>query len=269
MLQVLRSDFGSSPWVLENISRVHNLTILDNWKDVNINFPVFCEGNLLHDSVRSWLNSNQLAVYFARGWLGNHPLKKRNFWRYSINGWANILARDIPYSRWGTINLPRHAWKVKKIKNVLIAPSKMTTGVWTPELNRTWANHMSNYFPGANIKIRQKLGKPGVRYDTLWNDLDWADLVVSQSSAITAEAFWYGKKVISTEPCITWLAGKTTLEEWEDPTEPAGRDQWHEHVAWSQFTVNEWTSGRAWELMELYIGDIKKYLPNHKYSFKF
>lgn len=262
-IQVLKSDFGSTPWVLENLK---DAILLDDWKHASKDIPIFCEGNLLHDSVRYWLNNNYNAVYFARGCLGNHPLKRRNFWRYSVNGWANIALRPIPFSRWHVLNLPRHQWKVKEIKNVLIAPSKMTSRVWTPELGYEWADNLASQFPGANVRIRRKLGKPGVRYESLWDDFDWADLVVSQSSAITVEAFWYGKKVISTEPCITWLAGKTELADWQNPEEPAGRGDWHEHVAWNQFTTDEWTSGQAWSLMNMYLGDIKTYPSNYTYS---
>lgn len=265
MIQVLKSDFGSSPWVLENLK---NVILLDDWKSASKDIPIFCEGNLLHESVRHWLTNNYLAVYFARGCLGNHPLKRRNFWRYSVNSWANIVNRPIPYSRWNVLNLPKHPWKVKHVKNVLIAPSKMTSVVWTPELGYKWAEYMAEQFPGADVRIRRKLGKPGLRYDSLWKDFDWADLVVSQSSAITVEAFWYGKKVISTEPCITWLAGKTEMNDWQNPVEPAGRAEWHEHVAWNQFTTDEWTSGQAWELMNMYIGDLKLYASTHAYSFK-
>ena len=264
-IQILKSDFTATPWILQNLKDV---ILLDNWTDASKEIPIFCEGNLLHNSVRHWLNNNYNAVYFARGCLGNHPLKKRNFWRYSVNGWANILEKPIPHSRWSILNLPRHPWKVKEIKNVLIAPSKMTAGMWTPDLGYEWADYIATKFPGANVKIRRKVGKPGLRYDSLWNDFDWADLVVSQSSAITVEAFWYGKKVISTEPCLTWLAGKTTLEDWKNPEEPHKRDIWHEHVAWNQFTTEEWTTGEAWKLMNMYLGDISLYSPQHRYTLK-
>jgi hypothetical protein len=81
--------------------------------------------------------------------------------------------------------------------------------------------------------------KPAIDIQHYGKILDWADLVVSQSSAITCEAFWYGKKVISTEPCPTWAAGRTTLEDWANPTEPALRAAWHEHIAWCQYTRDQ------------------------------
>jgi hypothetical protein len=188
--------------------------------------------------------------------------------RITINGWANFDLKNIPYSRWNLLGLKKHPWKVKTIKNVLIAPSKVSTWYWASCDSNVWAKEISKKFPGANIKIRYKMEKSRNRWNTLFNDFDWADLVVSQSSAITAEAFWYGKKVISTEPCTTWAAGRTTLDNWQDPTEPELRDAWHEHVAWSQFTNKEIDSGDAINLVQLYHGSALDIKQDHQYNFK-
>jgi hypothetical protein len=249
------------------INRGHNMIHRDHWSKVVNNIPVICQGNLLHENVTYWLNNKQPAIYTARGYLGNHLPRSKRFRRASVNGWANIELKKIPYSRWHILNLPRHSWKVKSIKNVLIAPSKMTSTIWTKNWNWEWSQQISDFFPGANIKIRKKLEKAGLRYKTLWSDLDWADLVVSQSSAITAEAFWYGKKVISTEPCITWAVGKPDLADWKNPVEPALRDQWHEHLAWSQFSISEWNTGDALDLIQKYFGPIDQVRHDHRYSF--
>jgi hypothetical protein len=150
---------------------------------------------------------------------------------------------------------------------VLIAPSKVTTRVWSGQSSEAWAEAMSTQFPSAEIRIRAKPGKASNRYSTLWADLDWADLVVSQSSAITCEAFWYGKKVISTEPCPTWAAGRSTLEDWRNPVEPPLRSAWHEHIAWCQYTRSEWQSGAALDLLAQYLGPVNQYNPEFTYSF--
>lgn len=265
-LQVLTSESKDNPSVKNWIDLGIKIIFVDDWKNISNKIPVLCAGDLLHSHVRYWLNNKQPAIYTGRGYVGNHLYKHRLFYRASVNGWANTKLLPIPYDRWNVMNLPRHPWKVKEIKNVLIAPSKMTSKIWTPDLDWRWTESMIKCFPTAEIKIRPKTGKQGVRYETLWQDFDWADLVVSQSSAITAEAFWYGKKVISTEPCITWAAGKQLLEDWQNPKEPELREQWHEHLAWSQFTVSERDSGEALYLIEKYVGSIENYDPGHRYN---
>lgn len=255
----------NNEWLKER----NDVQVLTSWDQADSNKIVIAPSNLLHDSVKHWMNILQPAIYIGRAYLGNHLYKTRRLWRYSINGWANTNLENIPYSRWEMLNLPKHPWKVKQVKNVLIAPSKMTSPVWDPELGFSWPAYMATQFPGANVRIRLKGKKltPHMRWATLWDDLDWADLVVSQSSAITCEAFWYGKKVISIYPCPTWAAERTMLENWQDPNEPKLRDKWHEHLAWSQFTTEEWTSGETFKIIEKYIGDIKKYQTDYRYSF--
>jgi hypothetical protein len=263
IIQVLKDELHE--WY-QMYNRDYTINVIDNWKDVSHTSPVVCSGNLLREHVRYWLTFNQPAVYVARGYLGNHLHKQRKFWRYSVNDWANIQLRPIPYSRWDTMGLPRHPWKVTNIQRVLIAPSKMTSKVWTPELSHNWAVSMLDKFPGAEVRIRPKDQTPGLRWESLWNDFDWADLVVSQSSAITVEAFWYGKKVISLEPCPTWAAKKFTLDDWQDPAEPELRNDWHEHIAWCQYTTDEILSGNVLDLLQKYTGNIIEYKSNHTYN---
>ncbi len=262
--QVLAQDYYETPWY----KNWKDLTIVDNVSNLNSNIPIIVGADLQRSEVRGFLNNNQPGIYIARGYVGNHMYKTRQLWRYSINGWANTRLLDIPYSRWDVMKLERHPWKVKEVKKVLIAPSKMTQPIWDSELGWNWAEYMATQFPGAEVKIRYKIKKSGLRWATLFDELDWADLVVAQGSAITAEAFWYGKKVISTHPCITWAAQQNTLEDWQDPKEPEFRDAWHEHLAWSQFRNEEWESGEALNLIEKYFKDIINYKTNYNYNFK-
>ena len=259
--KILEKDFAAE------LSNCKYLQPVNSIVDVNHSDHMFMGGDILRAEVRERMNLQSPTIFIHRGYLGNHLYKRRKWWRYSVNGFANTKLMPIPYSRWNLLNLKRHPWKVKEIKKVLVAPSKMTSKIWTPGVD-DWTNSILDRFPGAEVRIRSKGPKPGIRWSTLWDDLDWADLVVSQASAITAEAFWYGKKVISFFPCPTWAAGsESTLDNWRDPIEPAGRDQWHEHIAWCQFTNEEWHSGTAFDLINSYIPSIEKYNPGYRYNF--
>ena len=265
-LQVLTEEFKDHPWIPGWIEAGYDIKFVTNHTDVVDSIPVVCGSDLSHNYVCRWLNMKQPAVYIGRGYVGNHTSKKRRLWRASVNGWANTKLMPVPHSRWNTMMLSRHPWKVKQVQKVLIAPSKMVSNVWSQVGARTWAENMLDKFPGAEVKIRYKASTPWERWATLWEDLDWCDLVVTQSSAITCEALWYGKKVISIEPCPTWAAEHTTLEDWQNPHEPELRDAWHEHLAWSQFTVDEWTSGEALSLIEQYMGPVLDYDTQHQYN---
>lgn len=265
----MRGEYTEHNWIDNWNNLGYHIIVLDDYKEASPEIPVLCYSDVKNINVRYYMNNKQPAVYVSRGYLGNHLYKHRRWYRTSVNGWANIKLENIPYNRWNMLDLPKHPWKVKKVKNVLIAPSKMTAPVWDPIVGWDWAETMAAKFPGAEVKIRYK-GKSTShsRWVTLWEDLDWADLVVSQSSAITCEAFWYGKKVLSTEPCPTWAAGKTTPDNWQDPTEPPLRDLWHEHLAWNQFTRDEWCNGEVIKLIEKYVGPVMQYDSGHIYNFQ-
>jgi hypothetical protein len=262
-LQILTNE---APEWYHTYNKNYNVILVDNWNNVSTNIPIVCSGDLSQENVRYWLTNKQPCVYVARGYLGNHLHKHRKWFRFSVNGWANTKLMHIPYSRWPMLELPKHPWKVKQVKKVLIAPSKLTSKWWTPDLKDQWADSMVDKFPGAEVRIRKKPPRQWMRYNTLWEDFEWADLVVSQSSAITVEAFWYGKKVISLEPCPTWAAKKTTLEEWQDPSEPELRDRWHEHLAWCQYSVEEINTGLHLDYLQQYLGNIVNYNPAHTYN---
>jgi len=265
-IQVLTDEYQDHPWLPGWHTKFSNIEFYDEWQQVSHNEIVVCGADLAQLHVKRWLNQGQPAVYVGRGYCGNHIFKKRKWWRASVNGWANTILKPAPYPRWPLLNLPYHDWKVQEVKRVLIAPSLLSTVAWEGINSRPWAENLLDKFPGAEVKIRFKDQTPKLRYATLWDDLDWCDLVVTQSSAISCEAFWYGKKVISLQPCPTWAAGQSTLDNWQDPKELAYREAWHEHLAWSQYSVDEWTSGEAFDLMQQYLGPIKSYDPQHRYN---
>lgn len=266
-LQVLFQEFNDHPWVPGWQSAGYNIDLVANAEIVSPHTPVVCGADVTNYFVRKWLNLRQPAVYVGRGYVGNHTAKSRRLWRASVNAWANTKIQNIPYSRWEKMQLPRHQWKVTNVKNVLLAPSKIIRNTWDEQTTTNWAAEMQSQFPGADVRVRYKKSTPAERWADLWQDLDWADLVVSHSSAVTCEAFWYGKKVISLKPCPTWAAEQSMLDDWANPREPELRDAWHEHLAWSQFTVEEWSSGQALDLIQQYLGPITAYDPGHHYNF--
>jgi hypothetical protein len=266
--QILSQEFPPDhPWLSSWYKHFDQIHAIDDWRQVTPDQLVIAGSDVRSWYVRHWLNRGQPALYIGRGYVGNHTAKHRWLWRVSVNGWANTRLMPVPYSRWPVMNLPKHPWKVRQVKRVLIAPSKLTSLSWCHQSPEQWAEHWATQFPGADVRIRYKARKPWQRWQTLWDDFDWADLVVAQSSAITCEAFWYGKKVLSVEPCPTWACGQQSLEDWQNPHEPALREAWHEHLAWSQYTNEEWASGQALQLIEQYLGNPLTYDPGHSYNF--
>ena len=121
-VQLLAGEYPPGhPWLTGFQNTFDKIHVLQDWQSVQSNMLVIAGSDLRGWHVRHWLNRCQPALYIGRGYVGNHLYKQRKFWRVSVNSWANTRLSDIPYSRWPLMNLPRHPWKVQKIKNVLFS----------------------------------------------------------------------------------------------------------------------------------------------------
>lgn len=242
-------------------------TLVDSWADADPEVPMVFGANLVSREHREWLKLKRPCFVMNRQMLGQWATKHREYARIAVNSYGNTKLGPMPHDRWTNMNLEIQPWKVNKVINVLIAPPRKSIIYWQGMNGVDWAEPIKKRLEleGANVRIRPKTGKKGAQH---FGDLDrgvtglfgtdgefeWADLVVSYSSAITAEAFWYGKKVISLGVCPTWVACDNTLDNWQDPTEPANRSLWAHHVSWLQFKYPEWETGDAQEMTVHYQG---------------
>jgi hypothetical protein len=257
---------GNDDWFINGWKKwADKLIILDDESNYDPEITLVSGARFYEPFFKNVMKNKNPYIAINRPYLGSHKTKHRNQWRVSVNSFACIELKTVPHSRWNNINLEMNEWKVKNIENILIAPPTLGVTAFTGLKNTEWVGNITKNFNGANIKIRYKdqqgKGKGG-RYLTLWNDLDWADLVISYSSAITAEAFWYGKKVISLGACPTWICQPPDLSNWRKSSEPVNRQAWHEHMGWIQFSNEEWESGDAQEMTMFYQGwppDVRHY----------
>jgi hypothetical protein len=245
---------------------LHKLIIVEDGYKADPSIPMILYANPLGHT-EWWMRNKYPFFAINRPYIGSWLERKRFSHRVSVNSFACTALGNISHSRWATTRLKKEPWKVKEVKNVLIAPSKKSQGSFTQENVLDWADRLKQELEsqGANVKIRPKTGKKGAQH---WGDItrgvtgvfgdngdfEWADLVISYSSAITAEAFWYVKKAISLGVCPTWIACDNHLNNWRDPAEPVNRDIWHEHMSWIQFNYDEWYNGSAQEMTVHYQG---------------
>jgi len=207
---------------------------------------------------KEWMRRKNPFFAINRPYLGNWRFNGNQMGlRISVNSFACIKVGKFVGPRWHTLGInKKHVWKVKEVKNVLLAPSTRGQTVFTGMSDVEWSEQLKAKLEseGAVVKIRYRSGKPDKRYSSLWTDFDWADMVVSVVSGVTAESFWYGKKTISLGLCPTWTCCETNLDNWKNPVEPVGRDIWHEHIAHVQFAMSDWCTGLAQEITHQYQG---------------
>lgn len=242
------------------------LIVIDTVAEASPDIPFILPANPLGWAGK-WMAKKYPFFAINRPYIGSWLSSKRFSYRVSVNSFACTAIGNMTHSRWPTTRLDKQPWKVNEVRNILIAPSRKSQRIFTGQDPSIWSQEMKLFFEskGCNVRIRPKVGKKGVQHWGLKEknivglfekdgDFDWADLVVSYSSAITAEAFWYGKKAISLGVCPTWVACENNLTNWSDAREPKKRDLWHEHVSWIQYNFDEWNDGSAQEMTVHYQG---------------
>lgn len=244
----------------EWLSVVDHFQIHSRLEDLNPAVPLLTYSNMACKVIVDWINDGKPIIAMNRphlaGWAKQYSMGAR---RFSVNGYACTQWGQRTHQRFPKLNIPQHAWKVRDIRRVLIAPPGKLLWFWYSIDATVWARQQAAFFADKGVEVRfrwkydNRKGKKG-RYADLWQDLDWADLVISWGSAITAEAFYYGKKVISLGPCPTWVCCDRDLTNWKDPREPEARDEWHEHMAWTQFTREEMKDGAGAKMILQYQG---------------
>lgn len=260
----IKAGFLEEPIVNGWKHYLDKLIIVDSIEDADPEIPMILPANPIGDTQR-WMRAGNPYFALNRPYIGSWSAAKRFAARVSVNSFACTKLGDMPFSRWNTTRLEKQPWKVTEVKNVLIATSNKSQGAFTNVSQQDWAEDIKSQLEGANVKIRYKSGKKSSQHHGdasrgvtgLFGDdgeFEWADLVISYSSAITCEAFWFGKKAISLGVCPTWVACDNHLANWNVPQEPINRDIWHEHMAWVQFNIDEWESGAAQEMTVHYQG---------------
>ena len=234
--------------------------LLNDISEADPEVPLVGGLNLSSKGFRDWLDKKRPCFLFNRPILGSWNEKHIISRRVSVNSYAATQLGNFTHNRWNNLKLEKHPWKVSSVKNILVAPPLKSIYYWTGMYPEEWAESIIKQLESLdlNFKIRYKNSKGfkgrGGRFIALWDDFDWADVVVSFSSAITAEALWYGKKAISLGVCPTWICHQPSLDNILNPEESSNRDLWHNHIAWTQFTKDEWESGEAQELTVQYQG---------------
>ena len=254
----IHKELLALPWMVKGWKKwADKIIVVNNITEYNKELPIVAWAKPHDKIIGIALKNSYPTILMNRPYLSAHIRKQIDMFRVSVNSFACSSFKEMPYSRWDKIGVDKHPWKVTEVKNILIAPPNKGVVYFTGQKLDLWVEDLQTLFKDFNVKVRLNnstgAGR-GERYSSLWNDFDWADLVVSCASASTAEAFWYGKKVISLGPCSTLMCNTGSLENFINPSEPANRDSWHEHIGWIQFLESEWTSGNAQEMTAVYQG---------------
>jgi len=181
---------------------------------------------------------NLKYLYIDNGYLGNHLKKRPNYYRISYNSLQNSDIKPVLFSRANKIPFGTRPWSSNGNYNLLVCPGK-TSPVWsfTNTNYSEWKQEMIDKFD--NLKIREKEGPRYPRFKTLWEDIADAKKVIVYHSMTAVEAMMLGKEVhVSGHSAVELYSNKYNYN----------RQPVIEHIAWSQFSRDEFLDGTAWQL---------------------
>lgn len=204
--------------------------------------------------VKEWVERGGNYIEIDYGYWGNDS-PRRDTRRVTYNNSHNLNIKNPPFSRKHLLNPAVQDWKTSRGQYLLmIEPAPHTyeerTGSKFKDWHASFLSMLKQNWDGE-IKWRRKGGVNG-RFDSLVKDIEGSWAVVGENSMACAEAVILGYPAYTTnDTIITPLMGKD-FSMLKNPRLP-DRQKWLEHVAWSQFTVEEFKKGSlVAELVETY-----------------
>ena len=142
--QILAGEFDE-PFIKGWQKFTGRLILVERVQDADPGIPLIIPANPL-GFIGSWMQAKNPYIAINRPYLGSWVSKNRVAARVSINSFAPTKLKPIPYSRWNTVRLEKQPWKVKEVKNVLIAPSKKSQGIFTGFDITQWSEKLKTFF---------------------------------------------------------------------------------------------------------------------------
>jgi hypothetical protein len=236
----------SAKWILEpfikagarRFDRVSDIP--DNHILISVHHPPW------RSPYKEWIAKGNDHIEIDYGYWG-HNQPRRNTRRVTFNGSHNIKMSKPPYSRLNTLDPAVSNWQHNRGDHLLLIEpqqqiiherTSMDLGTWKLKMLDT----LKEYWDGP-IKWRRKAGgkNPG-RWPSFLEDLKVSHAVLGERTMACVEAVMLGWPAYTTDFSTVSLLMGNDLSKIKNPVFP-DRTQWLEHVAWSQFTPEEFSNG--------------------------
>lgn len=178
-------------------------------------------------------------AYFDRG--------HGNSYRITRNGYEAGPVRKCPDDRFRKLGITIEPWRKSGRSIIVCPPTEFFAAAHNCEnwLDDTLAQLRLETDRPIVIRTKPRLGEP---FLPLREALLDAHALVTHSSNVAIEAACLGTPVFVSSTSAAAPIGRTDFGMIESPRYPK-RDGWLAHLAYSQFTIDEFASGAAWKLM--------------------
>lgn len=197
---------------------------------------------------KEWIEQGRKHIEIDYGYWGiNNP--RRNTRRVTFGGSHNLNMKTPPSSRLYTLDPKIQDWKKSRGEYLLLIEPQQDvvferTGLYLSEWKNIFLQKIEPHWSGP-IKWRRKAGgkNPG-RWPSFLEDLQGCHAVVGERTMACVEAVILGYPAYTVDYSAVSLLMGTDLSNLKDPVLP-DRNNWLEHISWSQFTPEEFANGTS------------------------
>lgn len=215
------------------------------------------------------LLKNKITFYYAdHAYLYNQKFQKNFCYRITKNWHCNFNISDRPSDRYEMFKSQELMdWKKNSQGHILICPPSFYIQVFNNQFN--WLNNTISIlkkFTKKKILIREKkdteqlFKMAGIKYqkfseeystESLEKDITNSFCIVTYNSMVAIEALIRGIPVFTNSKfSVAYNMSNNNFEEIEYPFFPNNRQEFLNHLAYSQFTIEEMQSGKAYEILK-------------------
>lgn len=238
MYQIDKESYEHQPNFVSSIKNLR-ITSIDQF-DPNIPAIVLPKGfqNL---ELFQWVLTYRKYVLIENPYWGNYEQKERNWYRITYNSLQNYKYKSPSHSRKHLLSWPVRDWKTTN-KNIIVALPNSYQIQLLGTTRDEWTNKIKQELKDEqNVIWRTKPNiKPKNRYVDFVEQLKNSKKVITFVSMAAIEAALYNIPVECDKQCSAHLLNTITKEQWLD------------HLAWSQYHIDEFLDGSAWKLFEEY-----------------
>ena len=204
--------------------------------------------------LKEWIAAGRAWIEIDYGYWGLDT-PRRATRRVTYCGHHNMNMRPRPHNRSKLFPAPEQQEWQRRPGNSILVPMPINDllverrGITTPEWCDQIKTQVGKYWDGP-IVWRKKAGDKALRFQHFQNQLSRAHAVVGERTMSCVESCLLGVPAYTVDSSMTTLL-MGDIENLGNIKYP-DRTDWWDHIAWSQFHIDEFVTGNVAELVELY-----------------
>ncbi len=179
--------------------------------------------------------------HLDNGYIGNKLYKRPMYYRISYNSLQNTKVKTVKHSRRNLLEIDNDLWADWDSSgdyNLLVLPNQSNIFKYMGEDYQSWKDKTIKYYEGQGpLIVREKIGKRKQRWQEILPMMKKAKKVITYHSMAAVESLCLGKPIE--------ILGQSVVQHWQNQF-GFKREEMLEHIAWSQFSRDEYENGTAW-----------------------